>query len=524
MGKPKGCHGPACKHGSTKVRSQEKAKAFEIELVDASGIILTNIPYIIKFTGGKILQGITDEKGMHIRKDVPKADLSKDFEITLKKPFEETTPQKDAPEIKPSITGKIERGANVKFTVEKLPGDSHIRSWTFVDDVSPQTIVERSEKEEPSTWEKSWQGQIAAPGSISIRYELKKKKVVDSEEKVNWRVNPWEKNAAVKYKVEVAPRKGWDSTVAIGLEKPTSQIPADWLKPDQVPSAHPEKFSDLGKHVGRTELQSADPTVTISSGPNNGYSLVSALKTISFHSFPFIHDDLLDPSSDFSRAQDGKVHFQVGDPPQNRTADRSYFTVSGNQLVMKDWEKFRKDHNIPVYLTEPKFDPKKVIDPAHWTISNGNVELTITDATFRKNYEIGDKAYRYVPEAVNISPLRIGRDRLLANAQRHEYAGKVESHRANFEKAHRALDPKKYAESLTAIPGKKKTLFDEIKNRVKLVEEASSTHNIIDEDKTRSSGKLEFIVNKKMLPVNQDDNGAFEGAVWDPRKNQQFPT
>jgi len=372
------------------------------------------------------------------------------------------------PSIKPSVTGDIPRGNTVKFTVDNMPPDSTIRRWIF--EGPARGAARRPDGEDKANWQKSWEGKIVASGKIVVRYETKKNISRDSK-KVKWKVTPWNKNPRVELAITVAPRTGtdWTSTVTEQPEQPTSQISGN------QPLIPPIQFQDLGRHEGQIRFDNIF-TETIGSGPNNGYTYISGLQNFTLESRCYINDDLQNSNSTFSQAQDGGLHFTADDSKQDRVAKdwQKYFKIQGGKIVATDEKAFFKDYNI--------------------------------QSSYSSEFP------------------RITYDQLLKFTRRHEYQGQVHSHRANFKKAARALDPKKYAESLLAKPREKLDFRTAINNRIKLINEAGHTHRIIDETETEAQGKLVFdTASGQMLAANCDDSGNVVGSVWDPTNNRAFP-
>jgi hypothetical protein len=109
--------------------------------------------------------------------------------------------------------------------------------------------------------------------------------------------------------------------------------------------------------------------------------------------------------------------------------------------------------------------------------------------------------------------------KLLAGTRRHEYRDPDASHKANCLKARRALEPVAFIESEVKMPGLKDDLATLFKERIQAVIDAGSTHKVVDEDKTRTSGSLTFKANQEILGVNVDNNGNRLGSVFDPKLN-----
>jgi hypothetical protein len=469
------------------------------------------------------------------------------------------------PSMKSSPEGDIIRGTSVEFTIENLPSDLPVLSWTFEETLSSGKVlrVKRPKKEKKKkTWQTSWKGQMVTSGKIVVRYESVRTKVKDEAGVVRWRVEI----GRLEHAVNVVPRTGddWSSTVTRHEEQP-------WNKP-------PNKYEDLGRHISEMKpkitWRKRIPIVNVKTGPNKGYKFVNVLK-VSFHSRALINNRLINPKSKFSEAQDGNGYIMK--PKPMRKIGLSEWSMSEGKITAVDDEQLRKKYNIPVYKTKPT--PKKRLDPSEWTISGDEIQLTdenkflekykiplyITwtekgkvikkrvkpgDWTFagnniqllnEKKYGVSGKSYKYKfakyalkGAKYDLKP-RISHEKLLEYTRRHEYQGDPISHRANFEKMVRALDPKKYAESLISRPGEKISLLKLVKIRItKTVKLGGATHRIVDEDATEKNGrekykpkkwKVEYEPNGDWMIywINADDSGDLQGEVWNPIKKKFFP-
>jgi hypothetical protein len=421
--------------------------------------------------------------------------------------------------IKPSVEGDITRGTKVTFTIQDPPKDISVQSWAFEEtlETGKKVKVPRPKNDGAETWNTSWEGQMVVPGKIIVKYQIKKK-----ISKGKWDIK---NEKPLEYEVKVVARTGdpdpWRSTVKRHEEQPTSTIPNNFLGGQSKPTVPPQKFPDLGLHVSRTEPEKYVPkTINLTKGPNRGYSIFDIIQ-LEFHSYGYINDDLRNAQSQFSTAQDGNAYFTMGNSPTlNLVKSRQYYTISGKTVKVSDEERFRKDHSIPVYITSPP--PKRPIASNDWTLSGNSIKLVISEDDFRKKYNIGDKAYSIVPESYRLMFPRIGHADLLKYTQRHEYAGNPNSHRANFEKLVRALDPKAYAENLISRPGAQVNLTQLLNNRLKLLSE-DDRHRIVDEETTKNEKKVRYIEGDRIFGCNEDDTGNLVGIVWNPANNQSFP-
>lgn len=275
------------------------------------------------------------------------------------------------------------------------------------------------------------------------------------------------KTLELKLDVKVVPREEdeWKSKVT--------------LLPDGSIAQQPHKFSDLGIHDGRFTYTRPTP-ITISEGPNSGFRFIGSPPTINFSSKGSINAHLLNSGSNFSKAQDKGV-----------------------------------------YLTKPP--PIRIVDPNLYDL-NDDLEAQIKadkDDEFHKKYGIR------TDEDYFLEIRRILHADLLTFTRRHEYAGdgnSNHSHRSNFQKAVRALDPKRYAESLVSKPKSTDDLAQMIKKRADITvsDEVLKDHYVIDEAATKKDETVRYVSGEEIFDLNKDDKGKFAGNVWDPSTEKSF--
>ena len=112
---------------------------------------------------------------------------------------------------------------------------------------------------------------------------------------------------------------------------------------------------------------------------------------------------------------------------------------------------------------------------------------------------------------------------LLAGTRRHESGDPDRSHKANCLKALRALNPGIFAEAVVQLPDEKLDFKQTIEGRVQIVAgTAASTHQIVDEAKSKSSQSLVFVANKSIPDVNMDTSDQKIGPAWDPAVNAEL--
>ncbi len=86
----------------------------------------------------------------------------------------------------------------------------------------------------------------------------------------------------------------------------------------------------------------------------------------------------------------------------------------------------------------------------------------------------------------------------------HEYVHPTHSHRANFQKMVRALDPRRVMESTVSTPSNKVTYANRIHDLVTEIQKPN--HELVDEAVSRAQGRFVPVSGKSMAAVNQDPN------------------
>jgi hypothetical protein len=96
----------------------------------------------------------------------------------------------------------------------------------------------------------------------------------------------------------------------------------------------------------------------------------------------------------------------------------------------------------------------------------------------------------------------------------HEFVHATHSHRANFHKIVRALDPRRVLESSVSTPSNPVTFRDKIHQLSTEIQKPN--HELVDEAASKAAGQFVPVPGKTMAAINQDPaSGAYLGTLWD---------
>ncbi len=259
--------------------------------------------------------------------------------------------------------------------------------------------------------------------------------------------------------ITVNDRSGapWESSVTENAEVPYTGQPSP-----------PQRFPQLGVH---TVAGSTLPQVTaqaVAGGPNKGFTFAQSLQAGSYISQPKIHPDLSDPKSAFMvfHQQPGLLFIEPGggrraraDQPAQHHLQRD--ALHGRFQRTAVGNRFSKRSTTSQSPTARDANPTRWwTRTGRWTAMRADANLSITpagDAHIRA--ALGLSATDALP-APTITPrgsftifLLLAGPAIHTGTQSHEYVHAVHSHRGNYKKMMRALDPQRKAESKLFNPG-----------------------------------------------------------------------
>jgi hypothetical protein len=376
-----------------------------------------------------------------------------------------------------------------------------VNSWRYPTPGHGTVVRPRSEPD----FQRRWSGVMAVSGEIVVVYQVAP---------AGGRPGPAQ---AVRSAVTVADRAGptWVSTPTLDPEGPFAGQPSP-----------PQAFRQLGHHSTSSPALPRLTMTVIGAGPNTRLTFVSALAPGSYLSTPSIHPDLTAPASAFYRfhLDPSRLYFVPTTGPRVLVPLREYSGLSvgaGGALsfTVPSWEAFYKAHNVyRVSARAVSGGHEVVLAPALWRLASNAEHAPVRaadPAAVRSLLGIssGD------PFGVSVTPL--GRwsgfrlmqsPAILAGTRSHEYGHATHSHRANFTKMLRALDPERKIESVVAAPSRPVDFGALVTGW--WTEINKPDHELVDEAASRAAERF-VPAPGTMAGVNVDPaSGASLGSVW----------
>jgi hypothetical protein len=200
------------------------------------------------------------------------------------------------------------------------------------------------------------------------------------------------------------------------------------------------------------------------------------------------------------------------------TNEYSNLSVSGGNVTFNvpDWEQFYKQHNA-LLVTATSGGNTVTLQDDWWRLDsnaqNANVEIT-NDAAVRSALGIGASDTYDIEWVEKLEGYElINSADLLRETRRHEYTGRVHSHRANFLAMMYALDPQRKLEEMVSTPQNTVNFSNEVSRR--RTEILRPNHEIVDETQSRTQER--FVArggSNEMYGCNYDESGNSLGSVW----------
>jgi hypothetical protein len=422
---------------------------------------------------------------------------------------EAPTPTLASPTITFSPSGAIARGDTITASVAFTPTAKEklkVTGWKYT--TSGGDTVTRPKSD--VGFQSEWKGIMALSGDIELSYT----------------VTPLGKSAVtgtpVTATVTVNDRTGpaWQTTITDEGETALSGMPSP-----------PEKAEELGHHEVPADLEPAAAQTQISSGPNAGFTFVDMVQDRNYKSQPKIHPDVTNATSPFRvfHKDAGLLYFATTGDARTLIAKADYTDLKiagGITFKVPDWTAFYKKYNV--YTVTVSGGGKTVTAQRGWWVFEPNTEtgaLKITDPgavraalgigattpySAAANSNGGFQAIALMPSADIPSATRS-----------HEFTHATHSHRANFHKIVRALDPRRVLENSVSTPSKPVIFKDKI--HALLGEIKKPNHELVDEAASKAAGSFVPISGKTMAAINRDPaSGASLGALWDLTHDQQL--
>lgn len=404
----------------------------------------------------------------------------------------------------------LNRGEDFEAAIDFQPNGCEtcrVTRWRF-------TTAEHGTVNRPSSdsdFQDKWEGTMAVSGTLEMTYRITPEGEDEGPE------------VTLSEEITVEDRTGaeWESEVDEQNEEPFSAAPSP-----------PTRYRHLGHH--QANITNPGPDLeTISSGPNKNFRFVKTLAAGTYTSTPQIHPDLLNNTSDFYtfHLNAGILYLVEGDTETEipRT-EYSNLVIGANSISfdVPDWEAFYKNHDIVrVVATTEDESESYVVPESDWELDDNaedaGVNLT-NETAVRNGLGIGpDEGFRYGMETLktyNAIKLMQSPD-ILTGTRSHEYAHHTHSHRANFVKMMRALDPERKIEKKVSAPGHTvnfSRLLTTWQNEI-----LAPDHEIVDEAESEEQEEFIAVDGETMAGINTDpDTGENLGAVWNISANRQM--
>ena len=413
-------------------------------------------------------------------------------------------PEPAAPTLNLTPGNTLTRGDNLKATIMFQPNGAEtyrVTSWRF-------STAEHGNVDRPSAdaeFQNKWDGTMAVSGTLEMTYRITPEGGTEGPEQT------------LSEEITVEDRTGdeWEAEVDEQNEAAYSAAPSP-----------PTSFPHLGHHNANV-VKPVPNEETISGGPNRNFRFVKEMEAGEYPSSPLIHPDLHDNTSDFFtfHQRAGLLFLESGNTrTQVPRSEYSNLAISGNNFTfdVPDWDTFYKGHDI-VRVTATREDGSHpfVVPESAWELDSNDRDsnVTITDENVvRTGLGIGpNDGYRTQMEFVkdlSVTPL-MQSSAILAGTQSHEYAHDTHSHRANFVKMVRALDPEKKIENKVSAPGHTENFNSLLTNWRSEIMEAVPTHDLVDEAASEEQEEFVAIGGETMAGINTNpDTGDNLGAVW----------
>ncbi len=357
----------------------------------------------------------------------------------------------------------------------------------------------------------SWSGVMVVSGNLVVTYQL----------------TPAGGTARPAQTLNAAVTVG-DRTGPVWTAAPTLQAEGRF---GGQPSP-PRLFRQLGRHNVSAPALPGPTSTVITSGPNAQLTYVSALTAGSYLSAPVIHPDLTTPTSAFYRfhLNPSRLYLVPSTGPRVLIPNSAYsgLSTAGGTLsfTVPNWEAFYKAYNFYRVTATSDTGHQAVVPAANWRLASNaqDAQIDIVNvAALRAALGIpASEGYSITaaPRGGWVGHELMNSAAILAGTRSHEYVHATHSHRANFVKMMRALDPQRKIESTVASPSSPVSFTGEITTWWNEI--VRPDHELVDEAASRTAGRF-VPASGTMAGVNTDPaSGAFLGSVWDITGDQQM--
>jgi hypothetical protein len=418
-------------------------------------------------------------------------------------------PQLATPSLSLAPGPTLTRGDTLTATLAFTPAAGEtlgVTGWTYATPAHGSIVRPSSDAD----FQTRWTGVMAVSGEVVLTYQLTP---------AGGTARPAQ---TLRAGIAVADRTG-----ATWAAAPTLQPEARF---SGQPSP-PRLFRQLGRHNVSAPALPLPTTTAIATGPNAQLTFVSALTAGSYSSSPVIHPDLTTPTSAFYRFHLNPSRLYLVTAAGARVliplTEYSGLSVGATlSFTVPDWEAFYKAHNFYRVTASSGGGPDVVVPATNWRLAsnaeNAAVEI-VNVATLRTALGIPPtQGYTTTatPRGSWDGYQLMNSAAILAGTRSHEYAHATHSHRANFVKMMRALDPQRKIESTVAAPGQPVNFTNEISTWWDQI--ILPDHELVDEAASRTAGRF-VTAPGTMAGVNTDPgSGSFLGSVWNITGDQQM--
>jgi hypothetical protein len=407
-----------------------------------------------------------------------------------------------APTLAVTPSNTLLRGDTLTATINFTPPTGStlvVTAWTYT---AGRATVTRPSRD--ATFNTSWSGLMAASGTLDLAYRIDQGATTGTVQHLTQDITVNDRTGAP-----------WESSITENAEVAYAGQPSP-----------PQRFPQLGVHETNGSTLPQVTASPITSGPNQGFTFAGSLTAGSYISQPKIHADLNNPQSAFMvfHQQAGLLFITPSGGARARVNDPALtFTISGgtSDFSVPQWEAFyKRQHFYTITYRQGRYS--YTLPDAEWTLASNAVDADIqttgtADASIRTALHLSATDGYAAPNIATrgnwtVATLLSG-PRILSGTQSHEYQHAIHSHRGNYRKMMRALDPQRKSESKVFPPGQAQNYTNLISGWWRQIGNGMASHKLVDEAQSRDQ---ETFVDdgSDMAGVNQNAAGELLGNVW----------
>ncbi len=418
-------------------------------------------------------------------------------------------PTGPTPAAAPTLTlapgATLTRGDRLTATITYTPPAGStlaVTGWRYT---AGSTTVTRAATD--ANFNSSWAGTMVISGTIDLAYRIDQGATQGTETHLTQAITVNDRSGAP-----------WASSITENAEVSYGGQPSP-----------PQRFPQLGVHetAGTTLPQATAQAVA--GGPNQGYTFASSLQAGSYISQPKIHPDLTNAQSAFRvfHQQPGLLFLAPAAGGARVRITQPNLTFTGTpgtaNFDVPQWETFYKAIHMFIIVYTQGRHHYTLVD-ADWALDSNardsNFSLTPAgDGHVRTALHLSATDDLPAPTITNRGSYQIflllGGAAILTGTQSHEYVHAVHSHRGNYHKMMRALDPQRKAENQLYPPGTTESYAATIQTWWNEIANGMASHKLVDEAQSRTQERF-VDSGADMAGVNQDpaNSNALLGNVW----------